>query len=300
MTTFTTAELRALQLISTEDGKLAVLAADQRLDLAASLERAGQPSGAEALLEVKIDLAETLGRGASAILLDPEVALPAAVDRGAVARGTGLLVALDVDKPVGDGLRLSSLVPGMDALAVRRLGGTAAKLHVWLRPDQEDLDGATAALVRSVLADCAAQQLLCVVEALTYPLADETPESFAARKPVLVREAAAFLVACGTKLLKLEYAGSVSGCAAVTEAAAGVPWAVLSAGVEHERFLGWLRDALAGGACGFIAGRSLWKDAAVLPRPERRALLADRGMRRLEQLFDTLVRDGRSLVEPAA
>ena len=73
---------------------------------------------------------------------------------------------------------------------------------------------------------------------------------FAERKPLLVREAAAFLVGCDAKVLKLEYAGSVAGCAAATEAAAGVPeaaagvpWAVLSAGVEYERFLGWLRDA---------------------------------------------------------
>jgi tagatose 1,6-diphosphate aldolase len=38
--------------------------------------------------------------------------------------------------------------------------------------------------------------------------------------------------------LKLQYPGSAEACAAVTAAAAGVPWAVLSAGVDHTTFDG--------------------------------------------------------------
>ena len=64
-----------------------------------------------------------------------------------------------------------------------------------------------------------------------------------------------------SKVLKLQYPGSAEACAAVTKAAAGVPWAVLSAGVDHETFIGQVRTAIANGASGAMAGRSLWKDS---------------------------------------
>ncbi len=62
--------------------------------------------------------------------------------------------------------------------------------------------------------------------------------------------------------------------------AVSVPWAVLSAGVDHEAFCGQLSASLAGGAAGFIAGRSLWKEAATLAGGERRAFLEDTVRRR--------------------
>ncbi len=45
-----------------------------------------------------------------------------------------------------------------------------------------------------------------------------------------------------------------------------VPWAVLSAGVDHETFVGQVETAMANGASGVIAGRALWKDCISLDR----------------------------------
>ena len=80
------------------------------------------------------------------------------------------------------------------------------------------------------------------------------PTAFASRHGDLVRESAVFLEACGTKLLKLEYPGSPAACEAVS-AAITTPWAVLSAGVDHEEFRDQLSASVRGGAAGFIAGR---------------------------------------------
>ena len=63
---------------------------------------------------------------------------------------------------------------------------------------------------------------------------------------------------------------------------------MLSAGVDHDTFVGTLRQALAGGASGFIAGRSLWKEAVLLPPGERRAFLLGEGRRRLAELVAML------------
>jgi tagatose-1,6-bisphosphate aldolase len=73
---------------------------------------------------------------------------------------------------------------------VRRLGGTAAKLLVYIRPDREDADGPNGRLVARLVADCAAADLPLVVEVLTYRLPDEGAAAYDRRKAELGLEAA--------------------------------------------------------------------------------------------------------------
>jgi tagatose 1,6-diphosphate aldolase len=255
----TPAEVRALAQIADDRGRLAVIAADHGDPLVAMLQAQGLPHDAAAQRAIKVDIADTVGRDASAILLDPDVSVTEIVERGAIARDVGLLVRIEADghEEAEGGLRRSHLIEGLGAAGARARGATAAKVMVFIRPDREDLDGHTAQVVREALADCRDHHLLCVIEAMTYPLPDESPEAFAAAKGALVRDSAVFLEACGAQLLKLEYPGSAAACEAVTEAIS-TPWAVLSAGVGHEAFCEQLTASLAGGAAGFIAGRSLW------------------------------------------
>jgi sulfofructosephosphate aldolase len=282
----TTAESRALQQLTTEDGWLAIVANDQRQSLVTLRERARLSATGEDLRGLKADIVEALGRDASGVLLDPEFALPALVDDGVVPRGTGILVATERSGPHAlDGLRVAEVL--LAPTDVRRLGGTAAKLLVYVRPDREDADGPNGRLVARHAKACAAQDLLLFVEVLTYRLNDEDPEQYERRKADLGLEAALLVESCGAKVLKLESPGSESTCRRLTDELT-VPWAVLSAGVDHDAFTTTLRDALAGGASGFIAGRSLWKEAALLEPAERRAFLLGEGRRRLEELLALL------------
>jgi sulfofructosephosphate aldolase len=252
------------------------------------LEAAGLPADAEAQRAIKYDIVDTVGRDASAVLLDPDVSVVEIVERGALARDVGLLVRIEADgfDTVG-GLRRSRLIDDLGAAGARERGATAAKVMVFVRPDREDLDGYTAELVRAALEDCRREQLLCVIEAMTYRLDDETPAAFAARRGDLIRDSAVLLEACGAKLLKLEYPGSLAACEAVS-AAISTPWAVLSAGVDHEAFCEQLGVSMEGGAAGFIAGRSLWKESVGMARDERRAFLDGTVRRRFEQLLAVL------------
>ncbi len=104
-------------------------------------------------------------------------------------------------------------------------------------------------------------------------------------------DGAALAVACGAKILKLQYPGSAEASARVTEAAQGVPWAVLSAGVDHETFIEQVRTAVANGASGAMAGRSLWKDSLSIDADRREELLSGRALPRLRELADAV--DGR-------
>jgi sulfofructosephosphate aldolase len=285
MTELTTAERRAVQQITTAGGSFAVIAADHGDPLVAMLDAAGVSSAPFEQRAFKADLVDTVGRDASAILLDPDVSLPEVVDRGLIARDVGLLVRIEADGfDQEDGLRRSRMIEGLGAAGARARGATAAKVMVFVRADREDLDGYTAALVRSALEDCRRADLLCVMELMTYALDDESPERFATRKEDLVVEGARFLQECGAKVLKLEYPGSPEGCRRVTDAI-DVPWAVLSAGVDHDGFCDQLRASMDGGARGFIAGRSLWKEAVGRPPAERRRFLGDVARRRMEEML---------------
>jgi len=284
---FTVAERRALDQLSTAGGRLAILAADQRTKLVAAREEAGLPSGVDSLRAFKLDLVEALGPHTPGMLLDPEIALPHVLERGALPARTGLLVSLERSGaiPAPGGLRAAELLPGVGASGVRRLGGTAAKLLVRLRADREDTDGANAAVIRAAAADCAAAHLLLIVEVLVYRADDEDASAFAGRRAGLIRDGALLAEACGARFLKLEYPGDAAACEALTEAL-DAPWALLSAGVDHETFAGQLDTALAAGAAGFIAGRSVWKESVGMDAERRRAFLHGEARRRLDELLE--------------
>jgi sulfofructosephosphate aldolase len=292
----TTVERRGMSAISTPGGRMLIVAADQRNGMKAAMTDApggpGSISAAE-LAAAKADLVRYLANNAPAILLDPEVALPAVVDDGVLIRGTSLVVGMDASGyETTDGLRFTRMVAGMTARRVRELGGDAAKMLWYVRPDRQDAGSRVATEMRELIQACTDEGVLLIVELLTYRLEDETEEQYAAAFPGLVADGARLAVECGAKVLKLQYPGSAEGCAAVTAAADGVPWAVLSAGVDHETFLGQVGIAMANGAGGAMAGRSLWKDSLSVSSDLRKDYLTKRALPRLHELAEVV--DGRS------
>jgi sulfofructosephosphate aldolase len=288
----TTIERRGLSAISTPGGRMLIVAADQRNGMKAAMSDVPESVSTAELAEAKADLVRYLANDAPAILLDPEVALPAVVDDGVLVRGTSLVVGMDASGfEIVDGLRHTRFVPGMTARRVRELGGDAAKMLWYLRPDKQGAGSRVAAEMRETIEACTAEGVLLIVELLTYRLEGESQQEYAAAFPALVADGARLAHACGAKVLKLQYPGSAEGCAAVTAAAGGVPWAVLSAGVDHETFLAQVATAMAHGAGGAMAGRSLWKDSLSVSPDLRRSYLTKRALPRLHELADVV--DGR-------
>ena len=62
--------------------------------------------------------------------------------------------------PTPSGLRVSRVVDGVDARRVRALGGTAAKMNVYMRPDHEGVDSHPARLIAEIVEDCAREDVL--------------------------------------------------------------------------------------------------------------------------------------------
>lgn len=288
MNSLSTLERRGLAAISTPGGKMLIVAADQRNSMKAVMTDAPAGPGsvtADQLADAKADLVRYLANHAPAILLDPEVALPRIVDEGVLARGTALVVGMDASGfETVDGLRYTRYVEGVTPRTVRDLGGDVAKMLFYMRPDRQGADSRVADDIRKLVLACAEEGLLLIVEILTYRLEGESEEAYAAVFPQLVADAARISVECGSKVLKLPYPGSAEACAAVTAAANGVPWAVLSAGVDHETFIKQVEVAVANGAAGAMAGRSLWKDSLAVSPDRRIELLTTRALPRLREL----------------
>lgn len=266
----TTAERRGYQQICDPEGYMLVVAADQRGGMRKLLAKdaAEQARITTAMLgEVKAGITRHLANvAASCILLDPVCAVPGVVDSGTISGATGLLIGLDESgwDTSPEGYRLSKLCPGITARRVRALGGTGAKLMVYLRPDTPAANPHNLQMIRDCIADFAAEDLLLVVEILTYALDGESEAAYAAAFPGLIVQSARMALDCGSKVLKLPYPGTAEACAEITRLCDGVPWAVLSAGVDHETFIEQVKIAMLNGASGIIAGRSLWKDCIAL------------------------------------
>ena len=118
----TTAERRALQQIKTSGDRFAVIAADHGQPLVDMLDGLGVSSAPEEQRAFKSDLVDTVGRDASAVLLDPDVSMPDIVDQGVVPRDVGLIVRIEADgHDEEDGLRRSGAHPRSGR---RRCAGT--------------------------------------------------------------------------------------------------------------------------------------------------------------------------------
>ena len=288
MNELTTLERRAMAAISTPAGNMLIVAADQRNGMKAVMTDAPAGPGSitiDELADAKSDLVRYLGNHAPAILLDPEVALPRVVDDATLTRDTALVVGMDASGfETVDGLRYTRFVDGVTARRVRELGGDVAKMLFYMRPDQQGADSRVGDEIRDLVKACEEEGLLLIVEVLTYRLENESEGDYRAIFPTLVADAARIAVECGAKVLKLPYPGSAEASAAVTASASGVPWAVLSAGVDHETFIGQVSIAVANGASGAMAGRSLWKDSLAVSAEVREDLLTTRALPRLREL----------------
>jgi tagatose 1,6-diphosphate aldolase len=279
-----------LRRLADSAGHFTMVALDQRPPIANLVAaRRGIAAGDVAfadMIAVKRVLVDVLGPHASAMLLDPNFAFPAALDR--LPPRTGLVVTLEDhrfrDTPGG---RLSHSIHHWSVEKIKRSGADGVKVLAWYRPDAAtDVLEQQRRYVREIGAECARHDIPYVLELLVYPFPKsaghttdyvEAPEKMPQLVLDSVREFAQ--PEYGVDLFKLEspLPGATlparDGGTAERRAqawfddmgaicrAAGVPWVMLSAGVTPAQFVRVMEYAYAAGANGFLAGRAIWWEA---------------------------------------
>jgi tagatose-1,6-bisphosphate aldolase len=279
-----------LASIANDAGVFSIIAMDQRNTLKKMFAAVGIEATMQDIQEAKIEVARYLTPYASGILLDIEVGVGAVLGAGVLDPNCGLLIAAEnPDRGDFNGEPRPSIKAGQDGAWVVKNGGNALKQLVMMHPGrpicagEPDLTSETVEVVRQIIAGCKTAGTPSVIENLIYMLPSQTALS-AKEKEDLIVESAFLLNDLRPDLLKLEYPGSPEGCRRLAERLT-VPWAVLSAGVAFAQFEKVVQISCeVGGASGFIAGRSVWKESIGMMGTERTDFLANVAVPRLQKL----------------
>ena len=295
MTNTVSRPLNGLSSIANSDGVFSIVAMDQRNTLKKMFAAVGVTATDDDMMQAKIAVASALSKAASGILLDPTCGVPAVNQNDILPASCGWLIAAEnPDRGNFNGEPRPTKMPGQDAAWVKSLGGQAVKVLVSMHPGrvrnagEPDLTSETVELVRSIVADCKAQGIPSVIENLIYPLPNAEPLTDEQKENLIV-ESAILLNETKPDLLKLEFPITERGCKRLADSLT-VPWAVLSAGVAFEQFKkAIILSCDAGGASGFIAGRSIWKEAIGMSKVEQDKFLTSTAVARLEELNQTVL-----------
>ena len=311
---------KGLAAVANSRGIIAAAAMDQRGSLKSAIAKDKgidkKDVTASMLEEFKTAVVKVLTPHASAVLLDPEYGLPAALAR---AKNAGLLLAYE--NSGYDNTRPGRLPDLLDIWSVRRLvaaGADCIKILLYYTPfDTPEVNEIKHAWVERIGGECTAADAPFFLELVGYEEGgDEKGIGFARKKPeVVTRGMAEFSKPqYGVDILKVEVpvnmafvAGSKAckGDAAYTRdqakehfrhaaAAAKKPFIYLSAGVSNDVFSETLDLAAESGTpfSGVLCGRATWKDAIpVYAKQGVKALedwLADQGVKNINNVNDRL------------
>ena len=311
---------KGLQSVSDSRGVIAAAAMDQRGSLKSAIAKEKgvdkKEVSAKMLEEFKTAVAEVLTPYASAILLDPEYGLPAAMAR---AKNAGLLLAYE--NTGYDNTRPGRLPDLLDIWSVRRLvkaGADCIKILLYYTPfDPPGINEIKHAWIERIGAECAANDVPFFLEFVGYEEGgDEKGIGFARKKPDVVAQSMAEFSKpqYGVDILKVEVPVNMAfvqgskackGEFAYTRdqakehfrraaEAAKKPFIYLSAGVSNDVFLETLELAGETGVnfSGVLCGRATWKEGIpVYARQGANALedwLNDVGVKNIQNVNDRL------------
>lgn len=291
MTTTPSTTRSVTERLGDAHGNLTMLALDQRESLRTMFTDAGHADvGDDDLRRFKVDGVRILSPHASAVLLDRPLGL-AADGTAPLAEGSRLILAADVllQQP-GGAVTGSELDPEVTEELVRASGAEALKfLVIWRQgtgvAERADLVGQFLDLARRT-------GTVSLLEGIVRT-GDGSPFARHEDRHDAIVEAATELASFGPDVYKAEVPGYVPGDQSGVQeearrlsAAIDVPWVVLSNGTRAEDFREAVGQACAGGASGFLAGRAVWAD--TVPEADYSAAMADRSVRRLQDLAETV------------
>lgn len=307
-------KIRSLQRVTSADGFFVICALDHLSDFQELLAPDPETVDYAMTIAAKIELVRALSPEVSAFLLDPRYGLAPALASRALPGSVGLMASIEDEGYNGAAAaRETRFRAGWGTRKMKAMGVDTCKLLWFYRPESAVAEHQRQ-VVRSLAAECASLSLPLVVEPIWYPLPGEDPSSAAwkAKRIEGIVASAHEANGYGVDMLKVEFPGDVSteeGRAAALDACRrldggiSVPWVILSAGVGYADFRTQVEIACKAGASGFLAGRSIWRDAASTHDPAKKAAAQKDAAGRLAELAAITRKHGRPYVpalEPAA
>ncbi len=247
-------------------GKFLMLALDHR----ESFKKLINPENHEAVsdgeaIKLKSEIIKALEPEFSSLLIDIKTGLPAYTQKS-----KPFLLPLEksgyTDK---EGERITDIEFNVSDL--KSYGASGAKLLLYFNPN---LESATKQIetARKVLNDARENDFPLFFEFVTY-----SPKGEIEDKEKIILDSLDLLLKENIRpdVYKLEYPGSLEGCKKITEKLKDLPWILLTGGVSFEKFDVELKDAIGGGAQGFLAGRAIWQEVCKLEGEEKEKFLKE-------------------------
>ncbi len=295
---------RGIQQVTTSDGFFITCALDHGDDYKELIDPDLSKVSFEQTVASKLALISALSGQVSSFLLDPEYAAAHSILSGVLPRDVGLIVCVEEEGGyAGTGPRgETQFRTAWNPSKIKRMGGSMCKLLWYFRPDSP-VQETQKRIVRDLADQCAKVSLPLVVEPIWNPLDGEDPSQSAwqERRFEGIVESAITASEHGSDVLKLEFPGRVDTdegrkaseerCRRITESV-DAPWVILSAGVDYDAFKSQVRIACAAGASGFMAGRSIWRDAVPSGDAQSDKDGVARATSRLAELADITVKHG--------
>jgi tagatose 1,6-diphosphate aldolase len=298
-------KVRSLQRVTSSDGYFLICALDHLSDFQELLNKDVAQVSYQQTGEAKIELVRALAAECTAFLLDARYGLAQAIVSGALPGTVGLMASIeDEDYKPPTATRKTRFRENWGARQMKLLGVDVCKLLWFYRPDSQVAEYQRD-VVRKLAEECASWSLPLVVEPIWYALEGEDSQSPAWRERRIegIIESAQEADTLGVDMLKVEFPGYVEDDAGKTkaldacrrlDASVHAPWVILSAGVNYETFKTQVEIACRAGASGFLAGRSIWRDAASTPGPEDRIRAGKGAAKRIAELAAITRTHGRA------
>jgi tagatose 1,6-diphosphate aldolase len=288
-------KLRSFQRVTSPDGYFLICALDHLSDFQELLDSDVSRVTYQQTGEAKNQLIRTLADQCTAFLLDARFGLAQAIASRALPGSVGLMASIeDEDYKPATATRKTRFRENWSTKQMKMLGADVCKLLWFFRPDNSVADHQRD-VVKGLVEECTSLSIPLVVEPIWYPLEGEDPTSTAWRERRVqgIIESAREAYELGTDMLKVEFPGYVDSDAGKAkaleacrqlDAAVTVPWVILSAGVNYDSFKAQVEIACNAGASGFLAGRSIWRDAASVSDPELKSKAGFDAVNRLAEL----------------
>lgn len=253
----------------TKDGKFLMLALDHRSSFKKLLEPDDPDKVSDdEVVSLKHEIIDSVEDKISGLLIDETYGLEAFVHRY-----KPFLLPLEKSGFVGTkDERITELEYSVKDII--KMGAYGAKLLLYFNPHTES--AATQMETASkIMGECKSNAFPFFLEIVTY----------GEGKNLVLESVKKFIDdAIIPDVWKLEYPGDIKNCREISELVGDIPWILLTGGSSYEVFVEHLKDAVQGGAKGFLAGRALWQEVCRLSGDEKKYFLD----KTLPERFDKL------------
>ncbi|MCB4757347.1 MAG: tagatose 1,6-diphosphate aldolase [Elusimicrobia bacterium] len=293
----TPGKLMGLKGVTDTEGRFKVLALDQsnsfRKFLKKQYTRLGRNTDPtfEEIRDAKLEITTVLSPSSSAVLLDVNYGARQCINSGALPKGVGLIVRSEASRDAG---LPGEMEPGWSIEKIKKMGGTAVKLLVYMDVEDKKATDGQMKFVDYVAGECKKYDILLMIEELSYPRAGETKESDTYKKRLANNIfKSAELLNPYADVLKLEFPADIKSdpTSLVKENLSKVneiaerPWVLLSAGVKFDLFEKQVELTMQAGCSGTMAGRAIFQEYFDKDTPEERTqFLKTTGVERMNRL----------------